>query len=560
MAQLFPGKLPPLPWIEIGESGLVSIEHPFIVKNVSKGLDMIGGTSRISEIVHRNQNSQLRLILNPADPATRPIKSTKRDTANLALKLTVPKRTGRKRKRGSDDPWQSYDVKGGPQTFSRNLVRSLEDNHDSYKTECVGVVDHTHRWHDLSDFQISTQDSEIMQRVQDSLIGLDYRKIKEFNLDAEEPTEWTKLVASPAMTHLTMPFNYGYMQNPAVHQTTDQTGKTTLSNTQQPERLLTIRITADAKAPQEMNPKVLPIDEQDPELITAVQNLNKLFDDRPLWTRRAILNKTNIREAILKPAVQYVGYMFTSGPWRDAIIKYGVDPRTDPEMHRYQTLSYQITEAERTAEQPWEDKRAAYLRKSRGQERDRHSHIFDGASLVQDGKIWQVCDITDPLLKGLLETEDLRSTCDTKTDGWYHNGRWAKVKTIMKTKINALLSNKSLTDTDFAQVLALPDVAYNASKNAAHENVRKLRRQTDFGPSSDGRKQTKRPLSQSHVLPKGSRWVKLGIEGPEGQEDDGGKGKAGARVEGVGGDKGTEALAGDEDGESDDAIDDEDND
>lgn len=41
------------------------------------------------------------------------------------------------------------------------------------------------------------------------------------------------------------------------------------------------------------------------------------------------------------------------------------------------------------------------------------SHVFDGVTLTKETAAFQLCDIHDPMLKGMIESEDdLRETCD----------------------------------------------------------------------------------------------------------------------------------------------------
>jgi hypothetical protein len=94
-----------------------------------------------------------------------PILSHSSPTNNLLLKITVPKRTGRKRKRGSQDPYvdevggisslpedgNGAILSGNVCSHSRNdspaqLLRTLRDNVDNYKVEAVGEIDTTHRF------------------------------------------------------------------------------------------------------------------------------------------------------------------------------------------------------------------------------------------------------------------------------------------------------------------------------------------------------------------------------------------------------------------------------
>jgi general transcription factor 3C polypeptide 5 (transcription factor C subunit 1) len=98
--------------------------------------------------------------LRPDDPFAKRLLSTPVRTNNLLLKVTVPTRTGRKRKRGSSGPFLSEDeiartgngVSNGSTSTSKTYVdassiyRSLQDNASTYKVALAGVVDETHRF------------------------------------------------------------------------------------------------------------------------------------------------------------------------------------------------------------------------------------------------------------------------------------------------------------------------------------------------------------------------------------------------------------------------------
>jgi general transcription factor 3C polypeptide 5 (transcription factor C subunit 1) len=65
------------------------------------------------------------------------------------------------------------------------------------------------------------------------------------------------------------------------------------------------------------------------------------------------------------------------------------------------------------------------------------SHVFDGERLYRDGKTWQICDVTDPLLRSIIDEAPLREDCDDAT-GWFGNGTWSLLKMVMKEKIARL--------------------------------------------------------------------------------------------------------------------------
>lgn len=120
-----------------------------------------------------------------------------------------------------------------------------------------------------------------------------------------------------------------------------------------------------------------------------------------------------------RQAWAYVGYVFPTGPWKDALIRFGVDPRSDPKYRFYQLLKFKlVTDLQKdpsTNTNQWFDERVKYKRSMPKKMRDESSHLFDGTRVVPDGKVWQICDITDPLIRKILDTENIRETCDVSS-------------------------------------------------------------------------------------------------------------------------------------------------
>jgi hypothetical protein len=87
--------------------------------------------------------------LRPNDPFAKRLLSTPVTTNNLLLKVTVPRRTGRKRKRGTTEPFLSDNQSGeAKQTYieAADIYRTLQDNASRYEVAFAGVVDKTHRF------------------------------------------------------------------------------------------------------------------------------------------------------------------------------------------------------------------------------------------------------------------------------------------------------------------------------------------------------------------------------------------------------------------------------
>ena len=102
----------------------------------------------------------------------------------------MPKRTGRKRKRGSTGPWQGdievADVADqgtkvsscARQDDPRLLRRQLSDNKDAYRIDSVGIVKHTHRFRSLADFYWNLADkSEFANSYVDKVLPGDSKLV-----------------------------------------------------------------------------------------------------------------------------------------------------------------------------------------------------------------------------------------------------------------------------------------------------------------------------------------------------------------------------------------------
>ena len=83
----------------------------------------------------------------------KPLKSVNVSTNNILLKVTVPKRTTLKRRRGIDSHFHEgleteFLVEQAAPMIkdAQYLFRSLYDNSKSYQVEAIGTVNQTHRF------------------------------------------------------------------------------------------------------------------------------------------------------------------------------------------------------------------------------------------------------------------------------------------------------------------------------------------------------------------------------------------------------------------------------
>ncbi|KAF7563398.1 hypothetical protein G7046_g753 [Stylonectria norvegica] len=445
-----------------------AVEIPAVVEDVDRAVKAFGRVPSLQHAMDPTKTS-IPFYLTPESPFCKPIMSHNARSHNVVLKVTVPKRTGRKRKRGTNGPWEGdieiayadAEVDGTDQVLSRSrlddpkmLRRKLADNVGSYHVEAVGVIKHTHRFRGMADFYWDMSKSAFAQRYVNQVLPGDVQNMKEFKfIPGVDKGSNVDIIPPPMFTHMSLPFNYQYSQNPYVRATED-------GGTVNTTAVKAVGYFIGAEDPSPSGPQ-LPPDMTDPRMVEIIAELEDAFEERPVWTRRSLLNYLggklkNWNE--LKKYLNYTAYQFKGGPWRDGVVPYGTDPRTDPKYRIYQTLMFKLPKQKRAQHgQTWKSLRRIQMGPVKEfLEELSESHVFDGETYHTDGKVWQVCDITDPLLKELFENAAVRPTWDPSS-GWYHGGLWAKVKAIMKTKLVAIQFDRRLTQEDFAITLQAGD-------------------------------------------------------------------------------------------------------
>jgi general transcription factor 3C polypeptide 5 (transcription factor C subunit 1) len=155
----------------------------------------------------RDIENCIPLYLRPDDRTCAPVLSHNSPCTNVLLKITVPKRTGRKRKRGSQDPYvedsndevsassglnlpngQSPELRSHSRLDNpRKILRILKDNIGKYVIEPAGSIETTHRYRGLllqflvsiriltlaqglADFHQSTTHQNFMAKFRDTIL------------------------------------------------------------------------------------------------------------------------------------------------------------------------------------------------------------------------------------------------------------------------------------------------------------------------------------------------------------------------------------------------------
>jgi general transcription factor 3C polypeptide 5 (transcription factor C subunit 1) len=320
-----------------------------------------------------------------------------------------------------------------------------------------------------------------MKKFVESVIPGDVAKLKEFSLQPGiESGSNIDLIPPPYFTPITLPFGYNYAQNPHTKQVSpgpsDASGS--LSEDQEYERIVNVTSRVPAAGyfiahdeyPVPTGPRRQP-DMGDPQVAAIITEMRLAMEERPIWTRRSMWNRLGAKFAelpknggLVRHCLQYAGYQFKGGPWRDALVKYGLDPRADPKYRVYQTLIFKLHKTRiGSVGRSWQAIRRKEIGVSNfgkawqdlgaGDEAMLNTHVFNGESFSTDGKVWQVCDITDPLLAKLFADAEVRADCDVEISGYYHRVLWSVAKAIMKCKMVAIRFSRTLTDGDFSAAL-----------------------------------------------------------------------------------------------------------
>ncbi|THV03289.1 hypothetical protein K435DRAFT_715662, partial [Dendrothele bispora CBS 962.96] len=219
---------------------------------------------------------------------------------------------------------------------------------------------------------------------------------------------------------------------------------------------------ADTTVPDTPPPNLEGIREQVDDNI--VKKLEELFTERPVWTRMSLFNQVSAAVAReihnSKVILPLVCYNFQDGPWRDTLVRFGYDPRKDPEARFYQRLYF------RNASHPMNRPSVVTRRQERAaantasnslldvdQDERRTSHIFDGQTLTKETAAFQLCDIVDPMLKDMIENHsEVREACHER-DGWYSTHSLERIKMVLRHKFFSLLDGRIATDEECQAII-----------------------------------------------------------------------------------------------------------
>ncbi|KAI9028619.1 RNA polymerase III transcription factor IIIC subunit-domain-containing protein [Hyaloraphidium curvatum] len=392
---------------------LVSVEYPGFVRDTERAFATLGGKERVGKVAAGTADT-LELRYRPEDLFAHPIVGDAIGTANLLLKVT------RRRRRAAP---------GRP-------AGEWEE-----RSEVVGTIARTVRFRAMADFQYTPDLSWNTTQLRHALQDLDVDAIARLSALSDDVPGSSQMrnIPPPIFSRVDVPQVYGFRQNPAVVKVPNESGEGyRLVNKQKMARLVahvldlkSPTVPTEPPAQAGRDAQVLPQDQ--------VALVRKLFERRPIWSRLGVLNSLppEARKHI-KKLLPIAAYFVSSGPFREAWVRYGYDFRRDPASRAYQTFEVRFVKEARPlarAKRFIEGRAALGPQRGEGapQPADPNSHLFDGVH-QREMTVYQGVDLLEPKLKGMVESpEDVRGTYDPK-DGWFSRAKLDAIREELRTQ------------------------------------------------------------------------------------------------------------------------------
>ncbi|TFK55860.1 hypothetical protein OE88DRAFT_1716528 [Heliocybe sulcata] len=455
-----------------------SVEYPGYVRPTSTNtaINNLGGQQSLNTAFKRTASKNdglLELHLRPDNPFAHPVPGENVPTSNILLKVV-------KRKRRKLNP--------------TNGDKSTQIG--DYTVEALGIVPKTVRFRSMADYQYQPDEDDTVVQLRQAIDNMDVDGIRGYQIP-DEKEDYTIISSSdmpidpqltgaapeerksisnlrmfppPLFSRQSVPQNYGFKSNSMSTVTTfvDQDGqeKKRLINRSRWKGYGPVSIVfADPTVPTKPYPQVEEVRGQVDQ--SLLKRLEHHFEERPIWTRLALLNQFTPLEAReihnSKIMLPLVSYAFSDGPWRDTLMRFGYDPRKESNGRFYQRLYFRNVNhpiVRPSVVTRRHDGRSATLAPpvdDQGQPMEagqRTSHIFDGVTHTKETAAFQLCDIHDPLLKDMIEDEDgVREACNER-DGWYTTHAFESIKTVLRHKFFSLVDGHIATDEECLALLS----------------------------------------------------------------------------------------------------------
>lgn len=410
----------------VNDRKLVSFELPAIFSSKDAAVAALGGSDNIRNVTDGSEPCAL-FRFKPAAIFEHPLSAEPRKVQSILL---------RRKRANKDDDW----------TY-----------------ECIGRIETVYRFMGMADFQYSTQDSPFVNYFDNTIGKLKYESIVDFNIEHDaakgKNTDDLDIPPPPIFSTVQIPSLYNFKQKRQTQQIVDGDKVYTVSRSSYAKPHTLFIQATDLNIPQSGSDQLVQPPPQ--ELADLVKALGDLFEERPMWTRRALLSKVGPEKVyLLKYAISYVAFGWATGPFKDSYNKFAFDPRHHPQTWVYQTLTIQnkdlrtkiaaeVGKCPRLDDMPEKQVnrplRAGKIWSSSG-------HIFDGKNFDINVRTFQICDVTDPQLESFLRSAPRRRKFHVRS-GWFTAERLIKARAVMRCKQYNSADGLAFTEAQFESLI-----------------------------------------------------------------------------------------------------------
>lgn len=469
-------------------SHVAAVELPLIVKNTDKAIGMLGGQERIKRALDSqfrqlpiqpsshlvdDRNLELRLR---NDPFHHPIQALLNRREKVLVKVSVPK---------SALP-ADYHQNPNRYTIQELVQRNDRLNGPAYKVEPVAIINKNYTFRAIADFQISTRNNTRVQDFRHNVLqARDFNGMKQYYQEKLNVQDEFKdqlmyenkdhnLIPPPNFSGIRFPFDFRYQKSPYTVTLRDDSGDVKVVMKSDSKKLFTNTVDFHGDSvPQLPLPEIvakynwllksdLSQEYSDKKLFDCIQHLTYLFDVKPIWLRKLLIDVTpeHLQTAV-KEALPYVSYCYKNGPWRFCNVKLGVNPKDNKSYWMYQSEYFRLLRAHIR-----NDTRESSDRIVPNTIRLHHPHsdirlsedlFFTGAKLPKAIN-YQIGDIMDTHVCGLIEqaqTEPqafFRDTLDAQ-DGWIKHQVLESIRHIVRYKLRRLQEDQTIEAEKIQKIL-----------------------------------------------------------------------------------------------------------
>ncbi|KAG8711285.1 tau 95 subunit of transcription factor TFIIIC [Ceratobasidium sp. 423] len=414
-----------------------SIEYPGYISpnptSINRAIHTLGGQKAVSKAFTEG-GKILELKLQPDNPFAHPVTGDVVGTNKLLVKVVV-----RRPKRDEPEPGgdELTSADGAGPSGDKGKGKEQPEGEGTYTAEVVGLVPRTVRFRSMADFQYQPDEDDYIVQMRRAMDRLDVDAIRSFELKPlqenyeEGGKSLLELVPPPLFSRQGIPQHYNLKQNPmsVIHSTVDpRTGEETrryihkhqIKGSCAPAAVSWDNETVPTSPPQQI------LDAKPQTKPHLIVKLKQLFEQRPVWSRIALINQFPALEGREIQKADEGGY------------------------NSYQRVYFRNTANEEARRKSIVGRRAGGTGDNaevvEAPPDDRRSHIFDGRTLHSGAASFQLCDITDSLLVPLINDEK------SIADGWYTSHEFSLIKAVVRRKHFNLLQGKIIEDKDCADL------------------------------------------------------------------------------------------------------------